>query len=389
MSKAEVLRFAYGIHAPVEHLYRAFTNTVGFQEWLCQNAFCEPYVGGGLFLSWANGYRTIGEFTHMELNRRVIFTWRGNNDPAPSHVEVSFSPQQDGTTLVIIEHHDLGMDDAWLPIRREIERGWIIGLENLVSVMETGMDKRIVDRPIIGLALEDGAHGLHITEVVPERSAARAGLQKDDYILAINDQPVKNVGEFVQKLQRHRAGDHLPITYERAGEKQTVTVELMRYPLPQVAQSAAELAEQARAIYQNAFQQLERLLEGLSEEKASQPPSPNEWSVNAILAHLIQTERDYQFWLAKTLSSMDFSFSENHSARIQATLAVYPTLAALLQAFHLAGEETIQMLAALPEDFVARKSSFWTVAFNIPFFATHTQTHLGQIEHTIKTVQPD
>jgi uncharacterized protein YndB with AHSA1/START domain len=387
MSKAEILRFAYGIHAPIEHLYRAFTNTVGFQEWLCQNAFCEPYVGGGIFLSWPNGYRAIGEYTHLELNRRVIFTWRGSTDPSQSRVEVSFSSQQDGSNLVIIEHHELGLDEDWLPIRREIERGWIIGLENLVSVMETGMDKRIVDRPIIGLGMEDSANGIRITEVIPGRSADRAGLQKDDRILSINNQLIQTVSEFVKQLQKHRVGDHLSITYERSGQKQTVTVELMRFPLPEVAQSAAALAEQARAIYQSAFEQLELLLQGLSEEKAGQSPSPNEWSVKAILAHLIQTERDYQFWLVKTLSSMDFSFSENHPARIQATLSVYPTLAELIHAFHLAGEETIQMLAALPEDFVARKSSFWTVAFNIPFFASHTQTHLQQIQHTIKTVE--
>ncbi len=387
MSKAEILRFAYGIHAPIEHLYRAFTNTIGFEEWLCQKAFCEPHVGGGLFLTWTNGYRTIGEFTALEPNRRVAFTWRGNADPAISQVEISFSPQQDGSNLVIIEHHGLGLNDEWLPIRREIERGWIIGLENLISVMETGMDKRIVDRPALGIGLEENANRLIITDVLAERSAAHAGLQKGDFILSLDDQPTTNLGIFMQQLRKHRAGDQLTLTFERAGTVHAISLELLRVPLPPLATSAAELSANIRQIYQTDWQKLADLVDGLSEEHASQSPALGEWSVKAIIAHLIQVERDFQFWLVKTLSSMDFSFTENQDARIQATLAVYPTLPQLMQAFQLACEETLQILAALPDDFVHRKPSFWSVAFNMPLFATHTQTHLIQIKNTIEVVK--
>ncbi len=40
-----VLRFELTLQAPVSQVFRAFTNKVGFEEWLCDFSFNQPSTG--------------------------------------------------------------------------------------------------------------------------------------------------------------------------------------------------------------------------------------------------------------------------------------------------------------------------------------------------------
>lgn len=384
MPAGEILRFAYGVKAPVNVLYRAFTSAAGLQEWLCQAALADPRPGGHIFLRWESGYFAAGEYQLLEPDHAVTFTWHGKGEPAISRVQVTLTPQEEDV-LVVIEHHGLGIDDIWQNTRREVERGWIIGLENLIARMEDGLDRRIADRPMMGLALEDVPAqmrvpaGLRVTDVLLGMSAAQAGLQKGDILTEIDGRITADYPTFGRIISRHRAGDVLTLTVYRAGRKADVSLTLMRRPMPATAATPAELLQTARDTYARNDALLQSIFAGVSEAHASHQPAPSEWSAREVLAHMLHVERDFQAMMLAGILSQTYQFADNLPERIQASLQVYPTLPALLEAFFTAEKETLALMANLPAEFCARRASFWDLAYNFPFFADHTVTHFEQI----------
>jgi serine protease Do len=64
--------------------------------------------------------------------------------------------------------------------------------------------------------------GVTITDVVPDKPAAKAGLQPGDTITSVNGKPVKNGDELVSIISAVRPGAKIDLTYVRNGqEKQT------------------------------------------------------------------------------------------------------------------------------------------------------------------------
>lgn len=393
MHTGDVLRFAYGIKAPLHVIYRAFTNAIGLEEWLCQVALADPRPGGYIFLGWESGYFAAGEFKTLEPDRSVVFTWHGKGEPAISEVQVTLT-QQAEDVLVVIEHRGMGIDDQWQNTRRQVEKGWIIGLENLIARMEDGTDRRISDRPMMGLALEEAAphkkipSGLRVTDVLLGMSAAQAGLLKGDVLTEIDGQPIPDYPSFGRIISRRRAGDTLALVLYREDQKQEINLTLMRRPMAEIAATPAALLQNAREIYAKNDAELLAVLKGVSEKEAAHLPAPDEWSVRDILAHMLHVERDFHTMIIAAILSQSFNFADNFPERIQVTLEVYPTLQDLLAAFFTAEKETLALFAHLPESFTARSASFWNLAYNFPFFADHTSTHLEQIRAALAAARP-
>ena len=98
-----------------------------------------------------------------------------------------------------------------------------------------------VPRPGIGiLALDEeaaarlGATGVVVAEVQPGSPAARAGLQGldvqarrlGDVIVAVEDEPVKNVAELAEALARVGVGRRATVTVQRDGRRRDVEIEV-------------------------------------------------------------------------------------------------------------------------------------------------------------------
>jgi serine protease Do len=62
--------------------------------------------------------------------------------------------------------------------------------------------------------------------VEPGSAAAEAMIQTGDVIRAINRQPVKNVADFKQKIDKTKAGDTLLLLIEREQNSLFVTITL-------------------------------------------------------------------------------------------------------------------------------------------------------------------
>lgn len=80
----------------------------------------------------------------------------------------------------------------------------------------------------LGIAKDDfrNAKGVYVNGVEPSSGAAQAGLQKGDFITAINGKPVENVPSLQGMVARYHPGDKIALTYNRAGKEITKSVEL-------------------------------------------------------------------------------------------------------------------------------------------------------------------
>jgi uncharacterized protein YndB with AHSA1/START domain len=394
----QTLSFTQQVKAPAEVVYRAFTNATALREWLCDVATVSPHPGGRLYLWWTSGFYTSGSFTQAEEGKKVAFTWFGRGEPAVTQVQVNFTPQDDGT-LVTLAHSGIGSGEEWSQSTVEIEKGWENSLKNLVSVLETGEDQRFVMRPMLGIMLNDFnakiaeqlgvpvSKGIRLSGTVDGMKAGEAGLQEDDIIVGMAGVEILDFDSIEKALSGYRAGDEIEVEFYRGSEKKSVMMELSKRPLPDIPASAKELANQVRTRYQEIEIQLDEFLEGVSEEEADFKSAPDTWSLKDNLAHLIQGERFNHIFIVELVGGHE-RFADDYGGNIdefnQATIATFPTIQDLVQEYKRSMDETVQILIHLPNEFMARKGSYWRLAYNFLEQPYHFYLHLDQMKATIE-----
>jgi len=387
------------VKAPPREVYRAFTNSTALREWFCDAAQADPVKGGRLYAWWNGGFYGTGEYLSAKPDKQVAFTWFGRGEPGPTRVQVRLRVRKGGTE-VALAHSGLGSGKKWTAAAKEFERSWKTGLENMASVLETGEDLRFVMRPMLGIMFDEynaeiaarlvaPAEGVRLSGTVEAMGARAAGLQNDDVIVSLGGRKVKGYPTLISALQRRRAGDRVKVVFFRGGEKKTVEMELSRRPMPAIPPTAQELAEAVRKVYEEGDRELAACFEGVTEAEASHSPAPADWSAKEVLAHLVHGERDNQLWIADLVSGHErwYDGGSNVHARNQATVAVLPTVGALMDEFKRSEEETLALLRALPPEFVARKGSYWRLAHNYLQGISHTHEHAAQIRAAIQAVR--
>ena len=374
MPKTRTLVFKQSVHAPLAEVYRAFTNPTALRDWFCSDARVDLRTHQ-LYLWWKSGFFVTGEFVTLEPNHRIVFTWRGKTDPASSRVNVKFV-EKDGMTHITVKHSGIGAGKLWSKTANEIERGWLVALENLQSVWEAGVDLRQARVPRLGIfigelnqAIADKLgvptlQGIRLEGTAEGTGAHAAGLQKDDVVIKLGGKKIGGVPALFRALQDHHAGDKVQVVFYRGKELRKGQMELSARPIPPLPASGQELAEQARATYRQLNAELTQRLDGLTDQQADFRIAPDAWSIKEMIAHLIVCERDFQSWLSELLNGgkatngqVDDSleFRTNANLRLVVFIARYPTLPVLLDEMKTSQEETLAMLRALPAEFIARK----------------------------------
>jgi hypothetical protein len=97
-------------------------------------------------------------------------------------------------------------------------------------------------------------------------------------------------------------------------------------------------------------------------------------------------ERDNHAWLADLADGDERVYSlagGNSQLRTRATAQAYGDLGALFDELKRNEAETVAILAALPDNFVSRKRSYWRAANGVLQTADHTREHLRQIESAV------
>jgi len=374
---SKTLKFTRTIAAPPSEVYRAFTHATALRDWLSNAAQADPRPGGRLYLWW-NGYHVYGEYLKLQPGKKVAFSWHGSQEPGGTQVQVTFAAKKDGT-VVTLTHSGIGAGRKWAEALRGFEHEWTSALENLQSMLETGIDLRVARLPRLGIFVDDfnpeiaarlgvpTQKGIRLAGTAEGTGAHAAGFQRDDVLVKIGGKPVFDFPSLAAALQGRSAGEVVPVVFYRSAEKKTVKMELSKRPLPTPPATAAELAELARKTYAERDAAFVKLLEGLSEAEAEKRPAPNEWSIKELLAHFIADTRDLQSWVADMLNDNavpdSLEFRPNVTIRLDQIVARFSTIPALLEELKHAQAETVGLLAALPPEFVARKHMYNRVAF--------------------------
>jgi len=393
-SETTALFFEKDVRAPIKDCFRAFTNQALIEEWFCNSANVDVSLLSKLYMWWNNGYYMVGEFTKVDQDKEIVFSWLGKNDPGRTRVRVTFKPGKSATHITV-EHRGFRNSPRWATAAASIKHGWDTALENLVSILETGADLRIINRPMLGINIDEFSpetatrigvpviHGVRLGGVVEGMGAQKCGLQRDDVIIEAASVPMLGYTSLSAVLQGRKAGDKVEITYYRGPNKNNVTMTLSPRPVPNIPQTMAELALAVSDLYTRGDEAIARALEGVTEIEASFKPGPSDWSVREVLAHLIHNERDVQFMIHKVMLFEDLVLPNNLQARIDATVAIYSTLADLKLELKRAEGETIAFIRSIQDEFTTRKNSFWILGYNLLQADYHPFEHAKQIEDIV------
>jgi len=102
------------VGAPPDTVFPFFTDPERMVRWMGTEADIDPRPGGAYRILVAGQYAARGEFVEVDPPNRVVFTWgwEGEGNPVPpgaSTVEVTLTPQDEGTRVVLV-HRDLPED---------------------------------------------------------------------------------------------------------------------------------------------------------------------------------------------------------------------------------------------------------------------------------------
>ncbi len=390
--------FVRTVRAPASQVYRAFTNAMALREWLCDAATVQPRPGGRIYLAWNSGYYVSGDYVKLIENQEISFRSRGRDEPGPTAVNVSIQPEGDLTRLTLT-HSGLWDSEKWTRARHEIHWGWEKGLNNLVSVLESGEDTRLTQRPMLGVFLGEynekiasnlgvpTTAGFRLQRVVEGMGAQAAGLQADDVVIAMNGKPTGDIGVLQNALHGCKAGDKIEVVFYRGSQQQTVKMELSSRKMPKIPDNAAKLAKKLRTKAEKQQKAIGVLIKDLDKKQAARRPDPDSWSVLEILAHLIHVEHDLQSLIHERIFDQERvtdGYADNLPARLQATVQAYPGIKKMFKEFCRSQQETIELVAALPESFTQHRGSFWRLAYELLQYPQHTAEHIAQIEAAIQ-----
>lgn len=391
--------FVRSVNASAAAVYHAWTNAMALREWLCDGGQVDARVGGSLLLSWRIGYTMMGEYTALEPGKKIAFTWMGKGEPGATQVEVTLKADGSGTQVEVI-HSGIGSGGLWDAVRQRMNDGWNESLENLQSILETGLDQRIMRRPMLGiypspLTAESAARlrvpvreGTHITGVVDGLGAQAAGLQADDVLVSLGGYAINDYPGMTAALSHYQAGDTVEIEFYRGSEKHKANMTLSKRPEPEMPESAAALAEKIKAAQAEVEAELDQLLDSIPELALSQRPAPDEWSANENLAHLIWSERFNHMGLWGASGGDDsIPWPDNGPMHLVGTLAAYPSSGDLVAELKRNHAITVAMIAALPESFMQRKGSLRTMAQGLLGQRNHERQHFDQMRRAIEAVK--
>ena len=72
----------------------------------------------------------------------------------------------------------------------------------------------------------DRTDGVYVQDVTTNGGAISAGIRKGDFITQVAGVTVRTEPELLEQIARYKPGDHIAITYKRAGQEHATTVEL-------------------------------------------------------------------------------------------------------------------------------------------------------------------
>ncbi len=157
--------------------------------------------------------------------------------------DAAINPGNSGGPLVNINGQVIGVTSMKL-VQNEIEgMGFAIPIEIVNTLLDRLEKGETIDRPLIGIEMTDTSNTYYLYRqgiIIPEEvekgvvvikaqenyPAQKAGLQKGDIILSINDTEIEDSVHFKYLLYKYEVGDTIKIKYMRDNRIQETTITL-------------------------------------------------------------------------------------------------------------------------------------------------------------------
>ena len=130
-----------------------------------------------------------------------------------------------GGALVNASGQVIGINSAGIPDAQNL--GFAIASKTFQPLIENlKTAPPVAARPLLGIKTTPSADGLVVTLVNPNSGAEAAGIQDGDLIVAVDGKPITGPNELKAAIEAHKPGDTIKVTYDRGGQKKTVTATL-------------------------------------------------------------------------------------------------------------------------------------------------------------------
>ncbi len=370
VEEVRTLEFTRVVAAPIAEVWRAFTNRDEIADWLSYDASINVEEGGHFFVRWYEGPHAYGSFLKVEENSKLKLTWHDGITNA-SKVKVIFTDDGDSTSLTL-KHFGIEADER----AEHYTEFWNMRLDNLKSILETGANKTITDRIIIGILGEgveesNGAtrdSGVRVTNIVEGYSAEAAGIKVGDIIYQVDDTEISALGDIGPVTRNKQPGDTVTVYFDRDGETHSVPATLRGYPIPEMPATFSELADRFDQRTADLVNELKPLLATASEELSAKKPDDDAMSLKESLAHFILTARHTTEWLGSYLNGPRIITPyTRYEGRMHALIAVHDSNEKLLAELKRSWAEVSAILRLFPDSMLERKNNMWWIVFETAF----------------------
>ena len=158
--------------------------------------------------------------------------------------DAAISPGNSGGALVNADGEIIGINSAKLATNGVEGMGFAIPINTVQTIINELMEKGYVARPYLGVTIFDKQtaarygyslsidKGVYVFQISIGSPADKAGLQRGDIILAVDDKEVNSVTEVRNDIAARKIGDKVKIKFDRDGKESVVEVELKEIPQP-------------------------------------------------------------------------------------------------------------------------------------------------------------
>ena len=156
--------------------------------------------------------------------------------------DAAINPGNSGGALVNADGEVIGINSAKVAANGVEGMGFAIPINTVQTVIDSLMTKGYVARPYLGVSVFDpetaGRYGyqlnidkgVYVFQLTLNGPCGKAGLQRGDIILKLDDKETNSVSDLRAKVAEHKVGDTVKVTYDRNGKQQNADVVLEEMP---------------------------------------------------------------------------------------------------------------------------------------------------------------
>jgi uncharacterized protein YndB with AHSA1/START domain len=124
------------VAAPVEKVFRMWTDPVQLRSWFLADAKIDLKKGGEFEWKWLAGVKEKGKVLSVKKPTKLSFTFAG------SVCDVTFKKDKRGSLVILHQHNIPETEKGKFDVHLNCSCGWTFYLTNLKTYLEYGIDLR-------------------------------------------------------------------------------------------------------------------------------------------------------------------------------------------------------------------------------------------------------